>query len=126
MDTGTVSGSSLIDQRGVTRPMGSGLDIGAVEVCPLKPAAPHALKVKRVPHSTRLKLSWKETGCFETYSVVLRKESKTGAVAQSAKHLITRSLQTKKLVKGHTYYWRVTTVGDRGNTASAWHHVTVT
>ena len=125
VDTGTVAGEPVIDQRGVARPMGGGLDIGAVEVCPQQPSAPHALKVTRLPKSTRLKLGWKEAGCFETYSVVLRAKSTKGHVVEHVKHLRTPGLSTKKLVKGHTYYWRVTAVGDRGNGVSTWHHITV-
>jgi hypothetical protein len=44
---------------------------------------------------------------------------------QSSTGVIASTLRTKKLAKGRTYYWRVTAVGDRGTTASSWHHVKV-
>ena len=125
VDAGTGSGAPATDQRGVTRPMGGGVDIGAVEVCPNKPAAPTGLATSTKPRGPRVTLDWKNITCIETYSVRVRLGSSSGKVVQSAKGLLASRLRTKKLVKGHTYYWRVTAVADRGTTASTWHHVTV-
>lgn len=104
--------------------MGTGQDIGAVEVCPLPPAAPTALNAVRRA-GRHLALSWKETGCFDTYSVLVRANSTTGKLVQRARQLASPALRTKKLAKGHRYFWRVTVVGDRGHTTSTWHHVRV-
>ena len=125
LDAGTVLGEPVVDQRGITRPMGTGLDVGSVEVCPQAPAGPTGLKAARMGKSKRLRFTWKEADCFQTYSVVLRAKSMKGHVVEHVKHLSTSRLTTKKLVKGHTYYWRVTAVGDRGNGVSNWHHITV-
>jgi uncharacterized repeat protein (TIGR02543 family) len=38
LDFGTADGAPPVDQRGATRPFGSGVDIGAVEVSPIAPA----------------------------------------------------------------------------------------
>ena len=59
-------------------------------------------------------------------TTLLPMNSPRGKVAQSKKHLLTPRLLTKKLIKGRTYYWRVTVVGDRDDTASSWHHTRVT
>jgi len=125
VDAGTGAGAPVTDQRGVTRPMGGDVDIGAVEVCPNKPAAPTGLVTSTKPRGPRVTLDWKNIACIETFSVHVRLGSRSGKVVQSAKGLLASRLRTKKLVNGHTYYWRVTAVADRGTTASTWHHVTV-
>jgi CSLREA domain-containing protein len=125
VDAGTAPGAPTTDQRGIHRPMGTGVDVGAVEVCPLKPPAASVVAPPTTAKGPRLTLDWKDVPCVETYSVLLRLTSKTGKVVQSKTGLLTSTLRTKTLVKGRTYYWRVTAVGDRGTTVSAWHHVKV-
>jgi hypothetical protein len=125
VDAGTAAGAPAVDQRGILRPMGGGVDIGAVEVCPLKPAMPTGLTPSKRAKGPHLTLDWKNVSCVQTYSVLLRRTSTIGKVVQSTTGLLTSTMRTKKLAKGGTYLWRVTAVGDRGRTASKWHHVKV-
>jgi CSLREA domain-containing protein len=125
LDVGTGSGAPTVDQRGIVRPMGTGVDIGSVEVCPQPPGAPYALKPSTSAKGPSLTLTWKESRCVQTYTVLLRLASAKGRVVQSATGLLTPRLVTRKLTKGRTYVWRVTAIGDRGTTTSTWHHVKV-
>jgi CSLREA domain-containing protein len=116
-----------LDQRGIARPQGAGRDAGAVEVCPSKPAAPAPLRplngaVTSLRHVT---LSWRPVPCVEGYTIVVRRTSTTGTLVEAVYHRQSTSLVTVLLSRGHTYYWRVTAVGDRGTTNGAWRHFRV-
>lgn len=125
LDVGTSAGAPATDQRGIARPMGTGVDIGAVEVCPRKPAAPKVLAPRTKAKGPHLTLDWTDVACVQTYSVGIRRGSRTGKLVEARTGLLVSTLRTKRLVKGRTYYWRVAAVADRGKTLSSWHHVTV-
>lgn len=122
VDAGSAGGAPATDQRGLSRPQGSAVDVGAVEVCQSKPAAPALLKpANRISTSHRhINLDWSTVPCVQGYNVVIRRGSPTGIVVQSITGLQASALVTINLRRGHTYYWRVTAVGDRGSTTSAW------
>jgi len=127
IDAGATLVTPLVDQRGIARPQGAAHDAGSVEVCQAKPSAPLLSKPSNGA-STRLRkvtLAWKSVPCVEGYKVVVRRKSSTGTVVQTVTLTQSTSLLTVTLARGHTYYWRVTAVGDRGITNSAWRHVRV-
>ncbi len=126
VNAGTAGGSPATDQRGVSRPMGVGVDVGAVEVCPLKPTRPRLLKPSTTAKGPRLTLDWNDVRCTQTYTVVLRTGSPRGKVAQMSSGLLGSRLRTTRLAVGRTYYWRVTAIADRGRATSRWHRVSVT
>lgn len=110
------------DQRSIPRPQGSGYDIGAVEVCKTKPAKPTLLKPgngKKIK-GPQITLDWNDIACIETYSVMIRSGSPSGPKVQKASKLTASTFLTKALVKGQTYYWQVTVIGDAGKAISDW------
>jgi len=123
LDAGTAAGAPATDQRGITRPMGGGVDVGAVEVCPAAPGLPARVAPLGSAKGPRLTLDWKNVACIQSYSVVIRAGSAKGKIVQSKAGLLTSTFRTKKLAKGTTYFWRVSAIGDRGTTLSGWHRV---
>jgi hypothetical protein len=126
LDIGTVAGEPPIDQRGVSRPEGTGQDVGSVEVCPIAPSPPTRVKASQKGKGRHLTLHWVAAGCWQTFSVAVRQHSPHGKVVESKKHLLVPKLRTRTLAHGHRYSWRVTIVGDRGNASSTWHHIRLT
>lgn len=124
VNAGTLAGEPVIDQRGVARPQSIGQDIGSVEVCFLTPPQPHALKAHRRDRGRRLGLKWKQSGCYQTFTVVVRTGSDHGKVVVKTTQLSSRSLLTKKLKPG-TYFWQVQVVGDRVTIPSPYHRITL-
>jgi hypothetical protein len=117
----TYPGWPTADQRGIPRPQGTGPDSGAVEVCLTKPASPAVLLPKSKVNTRRPTLDWTDIPCIEGYSVLLRAGSRHGRTVQKAAGLQSSVFRTRTLRRKTTYYWRVTVVGDRGSTATAWH-----
>jgi hypothetical protein len=56
---------------------------------------------------------------------VVRRGSTTGNLIESVSGLQASAVLTITLARGHTYYWRVAAVEDRGTATSAWRHVRV-
>lgn len=127
IDDGTPSNAPATDQRGIPRPQGAAFDVGAVEVCQTKPANPTLLKPKngKQVNGPYITLDWNDVSCVQTYSVMLRLGSPDGSKIQKAKHLTDSTWTTKALVKGQTYYWQVTAVGDAGKAKSDFWSFTV-
>ena len=125
IDAGFSFGAPGTDQRGIGRPQGTAYDIGAVEVCQTTPAAPVLVSpTGTTVHGPRVTLDWTDVPCVESYSVVIKRGSKTGSTVQTATGLGASSFRTGALSRAK-YYWRVTAVGDSGNTRSSWHHFKV-
>jgi CSLREA domain-containing protein len=127
VDAGSTGAVPATDQRGITRPQGATIDVGAVEVCQAKPAMPALAKPANGISTTlrRLILDWSTVTCVQGYTAVVRRGSTTGRLIESVSGLQPSTLRTVILARGYTYYWRVTAVGDRGTTTSAWRHFTV-
>jgi CSLREA domain-containing protein len=128
LDAGTALADPVTDQRGIVRPQGAGTDIGAVEVCQSKPAAPALRKPANRASTTlrRVTLGWSTVPCIQGYLVQIRRGSSRGTVVQSVFGLQTPSMVTTRLARGYTYYWRVIAIGDRGSTTSGWRRFRVT
>ncbi len=117
------SGGPAADQRGIARPQGSAVDVGAVEVCQTKPSAPHLVSpTNRTVKVRRPTLDWADVPCVESYTVVIRHRSRTGPIVKIVRGLHLSSYRTATLHHGWTYYWEVRAVGDRGTTSSVWRH----
>lgn len=120
-----------IDQRGVTRPQGAGLDVGAVEVqpdeiCTTKPAQPVLVKPgnnKKIkgPQAT---LDWNDAKCATQYSVIVKLGSPQGARVFKQKNLTLSQTKTTALAAGQTFYWRVIATNDFGKAKSSWRSFT--
>jgi CSLREA domain-containing protein len=123
VDAGTGGKAPTQDQRGIVRPQGAGVDVGAVEVCPGKPAAPVLIAPANTTLSQqRVVLDWTDVSCIQGYTVVVKRGSSTGPTVQERTGLGASKFTTKALRRDRTYYWRVTAVGDRGKTSSVWRH----
>ncbi len=55
----------------------------------------------------RVLLDWDDTNCATQYDVTVRQDSKTGAVVDSKTALGQSQFKTKRLARGHTYFWQV-------------------
>ncbi len=122
IDNGGAIGAPSTDQRGISRPQGAAVDIGAVEVCQMKPAPPvlRAPKNNKRVKGPQVTLKWNPGTCVQTYTVMLKLGSPQGSKVQKKAKLSDALFVTKALVKGQTYYWQVTAVGDAGKTKSDW------
>jgi hypothetical protein len=122
LNAGIASGAPTTDQRGVTRPQGFAVDMGAVERCETKPSKPVLVSPG---NNTKVKgktivLDWNDVPCTQTYTVILKLGSPTGTKVQKKTKLTDSAFTTKALVRGQTYYWQITAVGDAGKSKSAW------
>lgn len=127
IDNGTPSGAPSTDQRGILRPQGAADDAGAVEICqtqPAKPVGPKPGNGKSVK-GPRITLDWNDVSCIQSYTVVIKLGSPMGTLVQKKTKLSDSTFITKALVKGRTYYWQVTAIGDAGNAKSKWWSFTV-
>ena len=127
IDAGASLVTPLVDQRGITRPQGTGQDAGAVEICQAKPSAPVLTKPSSGASTSlrRVTLTWKAVPCVEGYKVVVRRKSATGTIVQTVALTQSTRVLTVTLARGYTYYWRITAIGDRGAANSVWRHVHV-
>lgn len=66
----------------------------------VSPANGATVTVRQVP------LDWNPVACAASYKVQVRQDSTSGALADS-KTVSTDSYPTKRLARGHVYYWRV-------------------
>jgi hypothetical protein len=127
IDAGTGSGAPEADQRSFTRPQGLAVDMGAVEVCQVKPDQPILLTPangKRVKGPRRT-LDWNDADCGEKFKVVVRLGSPGGDLVQESGPLRTSSFTIKGLVTGQTYAWQVLAINSVGKTRSDWWTFTV-
>jgi hypothetical protein len=122
VDNGTVTGAPAGDQRGISRPQGIADDVGAVEVCQVKPAKPalHRPGNNRRANGPRVSLDWNDPICAYTYTVTIRLGSPSGTKVQKKGRLTASSFLTRTLASGETYAWRVTAVNSVGKSKSDW------
>lgn len=72
----------------------------------------------------RVKLDWDDAACAAAYRVQVRLDNPKGATVKNK--IITASGKTVRLERGHTYVWRVRSVGAQGRSAwSEWRAFTV-
>ncbi len=127
IDNGTGTSAPTNDQRGIARPQGAAVDIGAVERCANKPAKP----VLVIPGNNKktkgpqVALDWNDSLCTNKYNVVVRLGSTSGTKVFSKKNLASSAAITSALTKGQSYFWQVTALGDAGKTKSDWWKFTV-
>ncbi len=121
LDAGVGTGAPAEDQRGAQRPQGAAVDMGAVEMCVVKPTKPIPLgpsdgvKVKaRTPQ-----LDWDDTPCTSRFVVSVREGSKTGPTVFRAR-LGESQVNTSTLPRGQTYFWRVLAINSVGRAKSRW------
>jgi hypothetical protein len=124
VNQGTGSGAPSADQRGIPRPQGTAVDIGAVEVCakPAKPTLTLPKNGKKVKKTT-FKLDWLDSICANKYKVQVRDGSSTGPIVFAKKEGISEAV-AGTFVKGKTYYWQVTGIGN-GKSKSDWWSFTI-
>lgn len=106
------------DQRGSPRPQGTAADVGAVEVCtvkPNKPALASPLNNKKYK-GTQVALNWDDTPCADKYKITV-KDAATGKKVQSG-NSGTSDFKTKALTKGKSYLWFVQACNSIGCTKS--------
>lgn len=115
------------DQRGIARPQGAAVDVGAVEVtpnelCAQKPAKPVLVK----PGNTKndkgptVALDWQDAQCAQSYKIIVRLGTPQGATIQKKGGLENSAFTTKPLAHGQTYVWRVFAKNAFGKTKSDW------
>lgn len=121
LNSGTGNGAPNTDQRGIPRPQGSAVDIGAVEMCakPAKPALLYPRDGKKAK-PPQVPLDWSDAVCASTYQVKVKLGAKNGPNAYTQKGITASQATTTTLTKGQIYFWRVTAINGAGKTKSAW------
>lgn len=129
IDKGVFVNTILADQRGVTRPQGAAFDVGAVEFLPCtgtptKPLLLSPVSKAQVTAQTAL-LDWAGPDCAKTFSVVVRKGSKTGAIVFSKGSIKDTQVTSNALAKNQKYFWQVTACKGTHCATSSWGKFTV-
>ncbi len=120
LNNGTSSGAPTDDQRGITRPQGAAVDIGAVERCP-KPSKPTLVApANGALVGKKPKLDWSDASCFAKYTLQVRQGSKKGSIILNANELQVSQYKMPKLKSGELYYWRVSVTVEGESVNSAW------
>lgn len=123
IDSGTSNGCPSHDQRGVSR-NGSPCDVGAVELipCAIGFTTPAILTPPRNAKltTTQVPLDWAGPDCVKRFSVVVRRDSKTGPIVFSQGKLKTSQAETTALPANHTYFWQVTACVKKRCVTSEW------
>jgi hypothetical protein len=118
IDAGTSSGAPTIDQRSNVRPQGLAIDMGATEVCTVKPDKPYLAlpgnnsKIKGL----QVALDWYDAPCADKYKITV-KDAAAGLKVQGGKSG-TSDFKTKALTKGKSYLWFVQACNTIGCTKS--------
>lgn len=91
--------------------------------CTAKPQKP----VPQIPHKGsqivsphRVGLWWTYAACADSYHVIVRQDSKNGAVVADVAGLSRNTYKTPKLTPGTAYFWRVNACNTYGCKASTW------
>lgn len=123
IDNGTNVGAPTVDQRGITRPQGSAVDVGAFEFqpCAAKPPKPKLLSpIKNAAVSTpQVLLDWAGPDCVAKFRVVVHRGSKTGSVVFTKDKIKATQVSTSTLPNNQTYFWQVIACNNVG-CSSAW------
>lgn len=80
---------------------------------------------KSLSQKRRVTLSWSESFCEANYKVQVRANSRKGERVMVAKNLDATQIKTKRLARGTTYFWRVTSCAAGDCMRSGWHSFTV-
>ncbi len=113
------------DQREIGRPQGAAFDVGAVEFvpCAAKPTKPVLLSPtanQNVLTQGGALLDWAGPDCVKTFSVLVRRDSKTGTIVFSKSKIKRTQVMTGALSPEHNYFWQVTACNASGCAASKW------
>ncbi len=106
INRGTSNGAPAYDEQNVSRPQGTAFDIGAMEVCAVKPDKPdlyrpaNNTKVK----GTKVELVRGYAKCGDNYSVTV-KDAATNQTVFTKKNIHDYTIKTTALTKGKTYIW---------------------
>jgi hypothetical protein len=123
IDGGTLAGCPSMDERFVSRPYGVSCDVGAVEVipCAAAPVAPIAVAPANNANvsGSDVLLDWAGPDCVTQYSVVVRKNGKTGRIVYSA-DLEGTEASASLAGRGHQFAWQVTACNDAGCATGSW------
>ncbi len=124
IDHGVFVNTILTDQRAVTRPRGAAFDVGAVEFVPCNGTPTKALllsppKNAHVNTQTVL-LDWAGPDCVKKVSLVVRQDSKKGAIVFSKKKIKPTQVTTPALAANHKYFWQVTACVKTNCAVSKW------
>lgn len=125
IDTGAFVKNILTDQRNITRPQGTTFDVGAVEFVPCAgaPAKPQLLapaSKAEVTTTQTVLLDWAGPDCVKRFGVVVRQDTKKGAIVFSNSKVKPTQVTTNTLAKNHNYFWRVTACKGTLCTTSSW------
>lgn len=106
IDRGTSNGAPAYDEQNVMRPQGAAFDIGAMEVCAVKPDKPD---LYRPANNTKVKGAKVElvrgyAKCGDNYRVTV-KDAATNQTVFSKKNIRDYTVKTTALTKGKTYKW---------------------
>lgn len=86
-------------------------------VCANKPAKPLLVSPNNKSNITprKVPLAWNEVTCADKYKVVMKKDRKRGrSVYKKPKVVTAPQMVTKKLSRGHVYYWHVQSCNNEG------------
>jgi hypothetical protein len=124
IDNGVFVITMLTDQRGITRPRGAAFDVGAVEFvpctgAPTKPQRWFPASGAQLTTQT-VTLDWIGPDCAKTFSVTVRRGSKTGAIVFSKSNIKATQVTTTALAKNQKYFWQVTACNGAGCATSSW------
>jgi trimeric autotransporter adhesin len=102
-------------------------DKGAAYLGCVKPAKPKLVSPKQGKKvgKPELTLDWSDPHCAYTYTLVIRRDAKNGPLHTKEKGLQVSQADTKGLVSGATYYWRVSACNRVTCTSSVWRSFSV-
>lgn len=96
--------------------------VPAPTICTSRPVKPKLVSPRNGAVETKrhVHLDWNATPCASQYQVTVKQDSKHGPVVDRRKGLTLTEIKTKKLVRGHTYFWKVKGCNSFGCRASKW------
>ncbi|MCC7165074.1 MAG: DUF3466 family protein [Anaerolineae bacterium] len=95
--------------------------------CTAKPAKPTLMLPKdgKTVKKRKVWLDWGESGCADSYRVLVREGGPQGRKVEKVKNLPDTIHRTDALTRGQTYYWRASACNSIGCTKSAWRSFTI-
>jgi predicted outer membrane repeat protein len=126
-DAGTGKGANKHDQRGIARPQGDAVDIGAVEVTGNEPCwntPPEPMlskpKVNATIKKQPVRFDWQDTACASKYTLNIKSSSGEGVAKWNFKGLEYSQHDVSNLPKGKTYEWRAQACNGNKCAKSGW------